>query len=296
MTQPHAALVRSARFQHYLEGLPSRYRADAARPLWRDAGGRVQAQFLQCALTSEFAPVVDMQTGAAFAHEGRIRTYAENGEGLSAWRLFSRAADDATLIALDRMCRLVHAINYFQGDDTVPLIVSIHDRLLAAVLEDHGAAYRDVLVALGLPQDFVWIQIPASANRELSLLLQVVRNYRRNGFHLVVQADDLATARMLLAQARPAMLSIDWRAAWPAADLDGLRVACEAQAVQVLARHVQTPEDLVRVTEAGIPLAQGEAVRPRWHTHQTGEGSAARPQPGTTANTTKTATTLWERA
>ncbi|HVL07688.1 MAG TPA: EAL domain-containing protein [Burkholderiaceae bacterium] len=293
MTQPHAALVRSARFQHYLEGLPSRYKADAARPLWRDASGRVQAQFLQCALTSEFAPVVHVQTGAAFAHEGRIRTYAEDDEGLSAWRLFARAADDATLIALDRMCRLVHAINYFQGDDTVPLIVGIHDRLLAAVLEDHGAAYRNVLVALGLPQDFVWIQIPANANRELSLLLQVVRNYRRNGFHLVVQADDLATARMLLAQARPAVLSIDWRTPWPAGDLDALRTACEAQGVQLLARHVQTPQDAAHVTEAGIRLAQGEAVRPRWHMSQTSEGGVAMPQLFATA---ESATTLWERA
>lgn len=296
MTQPHATLVRSARFRHYLEGLPSRYKADAMRPLWRDAGGRVQAQFLQCALTSEFAPVVHVQTGAAFAHEGRIRTYAEEDEGLSAWRLFARAADDATLIALDRMCRLVHALNYFQGEETVPLIVGIHDRLLAAVLEDHGAAYRNVLVALGLPQDFVWIQIPASANRELSLLLQVVRNYRRNGFHLVVQADDLATARMLLAQARPAALSIDWRAGWPGDDVDALRGACEAQGVQLLARHVQTAQEAARVADAGIPLAQGDALRPRWHVSQAGEGSAAIPQLAATADTAKTVTIPWERA
>ncbi len=260
MSQLHAALVQSARFQHYLEGLPAAFSVAESRPLWRDASGRVQGQFFQCALTSEFIPIVNPGTGNTFAHEGRIRTYASDGAGLSAWRVFARAADDASLVALDRMCRLVHAVNYFQGDDTVPLIVSIHDRLLAAVMEDHGASYRNVLIALGLPQDYVWIQVPATANSDMALLLQAVRNYRRNGFHIVLQAEDLAEAETLLRNARPAMLSIDLRRSWSVEQLHALRARCTDEAVLLMARHVETPVALARIEAADIGLMQGRGV------------------------------------
>ena len=74
--------------------------------------------------------------------------------------------------------------------------------------------------------------------------------------------------------------------------------AASVQRAQVQA--AQMPDvDAARVADAGIPLAQGEAVRPRWHMSRAGEGGAAVPQLAATAKNMEAAeatTTRWGRA
>ena len=74
------------------------------------------------------------------------------------------AADDASLVSLDRLSRLVHAINYFAADGDRKLVLNVHNRLLAAVADDHGAAFRRALQSLGLPLDRFVIQMRWSAS------------------------------------------------------------------------------------------------------------------------------------
>ncbi|WP_454764167.1 EAL domain-containing protein [Cupriavidus campinensis] len=251
-SQPDSALAR------YLETLP---RAPVpGRELWRDARGQVQGQYFNCALTSAFEPLVTLAGRDVVAHEGSIRTYAEDGVGLAAWKLFAMAADDASLVSLDRLSRLVHAINYFAADGTHKLVLNVHNRLLAAVADDHGAAFRRALVSLELPIDRFVIQVPASANDDLPLLLHVVGNYRRNGFAVSLQASDPAEAGALMAHALPDWLKLDMRRTWTDRQLAGLRASADTAGVTLIGRRLQDDVAVERLRNAGIVLGQGVAV------------------------------------
>ncbi|HBO80042.1 MAG TPA: diguanylate phosphodiesterase, partial [Cupriavidus sp.] len=228
--------------------------------LWRDVNGQVQGQYFHCSLTSAFEPLVTLADRGVVAHEGSIRTYAEDGVGLAAWKLFAMAADDTSLVSLDRLTRLVHAINYFAADGEHKLVLNVHNRLLAAVADDHGAAFRRALESLGLPIGRFVIQVPASANDDLPLLLHVVGNYRRNGFAVSLQASDPAEAGALMAHAMPDWLKLDMRRTWTDRQLSGLRASAEGAGVTLIGRRLQDDEAVERLQNAGIVLGQGRVI------------------------------------
>lgn len=244
--------------ERYLQTLPRE--PVPGRELWRDVNGQVQGQYFQCSLTSAFEPLVTLADRGVVAHEGSIRTYAEDGVGLAAWKLFAMAADDTSLVSLDRLTRLVHAINYFAADGEHKLVLNVHNRLLAAVADDHGAAFRRALESLGLPIGRFVIQVPASANDDLPLLLHVVGNYRRNGFAVSLQASDPAEAGALMAHAMPDWLKLDMRRTWTDRQLSGLRASAEGAGVTLIGRRLQDDEAVERLQNAGIVLGQGRVI------------------------------------
>lgn len=244
----------------YIDTLPRQ--PESGRTLWRDARGQVQGQFFHCSLTSAFEPLVNLADRTVVAHEGSIRTYsgAQAGgddPGLAAWKLFAMAADDDSLVSLDRLSRLVHAINYFAADGSGRLVLNVHNRLLAAVADDHGAAFRRALYSLGLPLDRFVIQVPASANEDLPLLLHVVGNYRRNGFAVSLQAADPAEAGALMAHAQPDWLKLDMRRTWTDRQLAGLHASASNAGVTLVGRRLQDALSVERLQAAGIALGQG---------------------------------------
>lgn len=251
-------VTTASALERYLETLPRQ--PVPGRELWRDARGQVQGQYFNCSLTSAFEPLVTLAGRDVVAHEGSIRTYADDGVGLAAWKLFAMAADDASLVSLDRLSRLVHAMNYFAAHGEHKLVLNVHNRLLAAVADDHGAAFRRALESLGLPVDRFVIQVPASANDDLPLLLHVVGNYRRNGFAVSLQASDPAEAGALMAHALPDWLKLDMRRIWTDRQLSGLRASAEGAGVTLIGRRLQNDEAVERLQNAGIVLGQGEAV------------------------------------
>ena len=255
MPGEHEPTGAASALQRYLESLPRQPLAD--RQLWRDARGQVQGQFFNCSLTSAFEPLVTLADRQVVAHEGAIHTYAEDGFGLAAWKLFAMAADDHTLVSLDRLSRLLHAINYFAADGGHKLVLNVHNRLLAAVADDHGAAFRRALQSLGLPLERFVIQVPASAHDDLGLLLHVVGNYRRNGFAVSLQASDPAEAGALMAHALPDWLKLDMRRTWTDRQLSGLRASAASAGVTLIGRRLQDAESIERLQAAGIGLGQG---------------------------------------
>ncbi|PLT19035.1 MULTISPECIES: EAL domain-containing protein [Ralstonia] len=253
------SLMHTTALAQFLGTLPNAPTPD--RQLWRDASGRVQGQFFHCALTSLFEPIWQLAADGSLApagHEALMRTWTRDGDlGLNPWKVFSLASDDSTLVELDRLCRLVHTLNYFARSDARRLVVNIHGRLLAAVAADHGKAFHRAVTALGLrPEQFV-IQVPSTANDDLGLLLFVVDNYRRNGFAVAVQASDPAEAGALLVHARPAFLKLDARRDWNVRHLLSLAESAHELGVTLALRRCERPGDLQLARAAGITYVQG---------------------------------------
>ena len=211
--------------------------------VWLDAEGRAQGKYFNTTLTSAFQPIrvfgsPDVAEASIVAQEGFARSYAQDDSGLHLWRLLDQAASDDESVALDRLCRVLHTVNFYrQTDDIVSLHLSVHARLLAAVDSNHGIAFRRILNLLELPHDKIVLQMPLVTANQGWLLNYVLDNYRRNGFKLGTSASD---ARELNNEA------------------DTERLLCQTAAlgIQVVFKRVENPQVGARLQQFSRELAQ----------------------------------------
>ncbi|ENO86076.1 EAL domain-containing protein [Thauera linaloolentis] len=217
------------RARAFLDRLP--LERDGGRQLRRLPEGGVVGDWFGCELSSVFQPIVPPASGGIFGYEAYLRILGSGERSLSPWTLFSANADEGRLVALDRLARTVHALNFLssvEGDSL--LFLNVHGRLLAAVGGDHGAAFRKVVDALGLPPERIVIETPLEASSQPELLGFVLRNYRNNGFQVAINVDSpmqwqalssLVPAQFVKIDSARLFLAEDWRArlAW----LVGLR-------------------------------------------------------------------------
>ncbi|WP_338763784.1 EAL domain-containing protein [Massilia sp. METH4] len=241
--------------------------AGTASSLWLDASGRAHGRFFNCTMTSVFHPIRKLDSGAAVACEGLARGLSAEDEGLSLWRLLENAASDDESVELDRLCRMLHAINFFRQPDAerLDLHLNVHGRLLSAVSTNHGHAFRRILDALELPLAQVVLQLPQTTPQQNWLLGYVADNYRRNGFRFAVHAASAQEGQALLERVRPDVIRIDARIARDWDGLAGLLIAAEARGSRVLFHHAEGAAALSALHSiaglAGVqPLAQGHAL------------------------------------
>lgn len=175
----------------FLDDLPLEHQA--GRFLHRQADGTVVADWYGCELSSVFQPIVDPAQGTPIGHEAFLRCLGDGDLDLSPWNLFSAPANDQRLIELDRLTRTLHTLNHLvAGVFDGLLFLNVHGRLLAAVSHDHGAAFRRVADALGVPPERIVIETPLAASHQPDLLAFVLRNYRLHGFQVAVNVESPA--------------------------------------------------------------------------------------------------------
>src|SRR5450830_1747385 len=232
--------------------------------VWLDAEGRAQGKYFNTTLTSAFQPIRvfgsdTLADAGIVAHEGFARSYSEDDSGLHLWRLLDQAASDDESVELDRLCRLLHSINFYrQVDDDASLHLSVHARLLAAVDSNHGIAFRRILNLLELPHDKIVLQMPVVTANQGWLLNYVLDNYRRNGFKLGISANDAREALMLLDKVKPNLIKVDARELNNEADTERLLQRTAALGVQVVFKRVENPQVGARLQQFG--RAQGQPV------------------------------------
>ncbi|SHG64648.1 EAL domain-containing protein [Massilia sp. CF038] len=241
----------------------------APSTLWLNPQGQAEGRFFNCTLTSAFQPVRDVASGELRAYEAVARNAEPADESPSLWRQLDHAASDDESVELDRLCRMLHAINFFRQADgkQTDLYLSVHDRLLSAVSINHGHAFRRILDALGLPADRVVLQLPAVSPNQRWLLNYVTDNYKRNGFRMALNLTAPERATELLTQVQPAALRIDADKVSDDDTLARLITLAHKHEVNLIVRKVQTLEtigQLVRISGAlGLPVqAQGYAIAP----------------------------------
>jgi EAL domain-containing protein (putative c-di-GMP-specific phosphodiesterase class I) len=116
---------------------------------------------------------------------------------------FERIADDQQLVAIDRMSRALHAINFFGAQRHGLLFLRVHERLLKSVKYDHGRHFSTVLVSFGLNPSRVVIELPAAAVAHKTFLGYLTKSYQRHGFKV---AGNLSNAGQILSVSEAARL------------------------------------------------------------------------------------------
>lgn len=127
-------------------------------PLGLDDSG-VVGRFFKCELRSEFVPLA---VGNAALQRGVLVVRGPDGEPFPAARLFDLASGADGLLKLDRLCRLIHALNHFVvAGRQAPLVLPIHPRLFDYVKSAHGRSFARLLQHFDLAPASVVLEIPA---------------------------------------------------------------------------------------------------------------------------------------
>lgn len=235
----------------------------SASSIWLDHEGKAQGRFFNCTMSSAFQPVRELGSGEVRAYEGLARSVSAQDKGLSLWKLLDHAASDDESVELDRLCRMLHAINFFRQADAAPnaaadLYLNVHDRLLSAVSSNHGHAFRRILDALELPLSRVVLQLPVATPQQGWLLNYVSDNYRRNGFRFTVNVDSAADALQVLDRLRPDGFKLDTRVLHDTAGILALLKRAREENVSVIFKRVESEQTLQTLLEfsetAGVPL------------------------------------------
>ncbi|MFL9879001.1 EAL domain-containing protein [Herbaspirillum rhizosphaerae] len=229
--------------------------------VWLDADGRAQGKYFNTTLTSAFQPIRAFGSkttadAAIVAHEGFARSYSEDDSGLHLWRLLDQAASDDESVELDRLCRMLHSINFYrQVEDNVSLHLSVHARLLAAVDSNHGIAFRRILNMLELPHEQIILQMPVITQNQSWLLNYVLDNYRRNGFRLGISAADARDALALLDKVKPDLIKVDAREIVDEQSTEKLLRIAGEQDIRVVFKRVENPDVFIKLQAFGQALA-----------------------------------------
>jgi EAL domain-containing protein (putative c-di-GMP-specific phosphodiesterase class I) len=222
----------------------------------------VVAHFTDSRLSSVFQPVVAASAMQVVGHSAFIRCEPDNKDIVSPWEIFSLATKDSVLVKLDRLCRTVHALNYFcaaagPGD----LFVSVQPRLLESVKDDHGNAFAKVLDLIGIPTSRVVIEIPGEVNRNWKLLGRVIGNYRSRGYRIA--ANHSGTSDRWMAELGNLYPDIVRLEAWKLAGRYGTRAAVDSIRQfggKVLVHEIETVQHKDAALQEGADLLQGRAL------------------------------------
>lgn len=230
--------------EHYLSHLYST--TQAGTRVWADAEGRATGRYFNSTLTSAFQAIRMLGSDCIIGYEGFARSYSGTDQGLCLWKLLDHAANDDESIELDRLCRMLHSINFFRQSESEgsDLYLSVHARLLAAVDGNHGTAFSRILKVLDLPQERVVLQLPVIVEHQGWLANYVADNYRRNGFRIAVNAVDSLEALALVDLVRPEVVKIDTRQTIYDGPALRLLDKCAARNIRVIFKRVEHADTL----------------------------------------------------
>jgi EAL domain-containing protein (putative c-di-GMP-specific phosphodiesterase class I) len=240
--------------EKYLGGLHNASHQGAVVSL--DASGCAQGRYFKSTLTSAFQPIRELDSGRVLGFEGLARSYSATDQGLCVWKLLDHAASDLESIELDRLCRMLHAINFFRQPEAqdADLFVSVHARLLAAVEGNHGDAFRRILESLALSHRRIVLQLPAVTHNQNWVLNSVSENYRNNGFRFAVNANSVREALVLLDHVRPDVIKLDARQLTDHGAALELLVEASARETPIIFKRLESAAKLSALRRIGQEL------------------------------------------
>jgi EAL domain-containing protein (putative c-di-GMP-specific phosphodiesterase class I) len=138
-------------------------------------------------LYSAFQSLIDTRTLKPVAHEALLRARDANNRAVAPADAFKRAVSPDDAIHFDRLCRIVHSLNFFnqsgaQGD----LFLNISGRHLVNVAAGHGRTFETLLGHCGLKPTQIVLEVLESKVDDPQHLKEAIRGYRSRGFRVAI--------------------------------------------------------------------------------------------------------------
>jgi EAL domain-containing protein (putative c-di-GMP-specific phosphodiesterase class I) len=176
---------------------------------------------------------------------------------------FESVADGQELIALDRLARALHAINFFGAQQHGLLFLRVHERLLKSVKYDHGQHFSSVLVSLGLNLARIVIELPSAAVAHRTFLGYLTENYQRYGFKVAGNLPNAGHIMSLSDRARLDFLKIDGAAVLRDSMAKPLLAYANRLQIPVIFDRVATQSQFDALQQLGARFVQGVLFEPQ---------------------------------
>ncbi len=178
--------------QLFIDGLKNNA-GNGNRPLFLDETGAISARWQNLTLSSVFQPIYKSnELTKSFAYEAFVRCQDAEGNSIGITDLFLKPEDQDQITGLDRLCRTIHLLNFTLQD--IPhalLFLNVNEGLISAVDDNHGAAFRKVIDALGFSSNRIVIELPVSLIKDKKRLHFVLQNYRLNSLEVAINIDSI---------------------------------------------------------------------------------------------------------
>ncbi|MEN9985483.1 MAG: hypothetical protein RI925_985 [Pseudomonadota bacterium] len=230
---------------------------------------QVVATFDEWQLSSVFQPIVAAQSQQVIGHKALLRITGPAGHAVAAPLLFAVERAPARTVLLDRLCRVVHSLNFVRrGLVGVPLHLNVHALHLLNLPEGHGEFFAEAIAELGLLPSQVTLEIVDEEECDLLRLQRCIQSYRRFGFRIAL--DDFGVSELSLPRVwllEPDAVKLHERLLHRALSIPCARAALP-QAVtvlhqagcQVVAEGVDSARHAELAREAGCDGLQGSWV------------------------------------
>jgi EAL domain-containing protein (putative c-di-GMP-specific phosphodiesterase class I) len=243
----------------------ARVQAGTDYPVQRSDDGWIVGRFFNCWLSSVFQPVLEGSGQSVVGHAAYTRSTVHGGGSLSPWQAFALTEGDTLLVRFDRLCRVIHALNYFsdvsrKGD----LYVTVQPRLLESVKDDHGRAFERILNIIGVATAGVVIEIPIEVNRDSRLLKHVISNYRSRGYRISVNHsganEDWMAELVSLYPLFPEIIRVDASVLYRYQVSGSLVDAIHHFGSKLLVYDIETSQQMAVAIRAGADYLQGRYI------------------------------------
>lgn len=243
----------------------TRVQAATDYPVQRSDDGWIVGQFFNGWLSSVFQPVVGVTAQTVAGHAAYIRSTLNGDGSLSPWQAFALSEGDTLLVRFDRLCRTIHALNYFSHvSHDVNLFVTVQPRLLESVKDDHGRAFERILNIIGVETGRVVIEIPIEVNRDWRLLKHVIGNYRTRGYQISVNhsgaSGDWMAELASLYPLFPEIIRLDASLLYRHQVPESLADAIHHFGSRLLVHDIETQQQMSLAIQAGADFLQGRHI------------------------------------
>ena len=274
-----------------LESLVRQLNTEFARATWRSTQrqplrleqGRVTGHFRGLCLRSRFGRIVD-PSGGLLGYQARLQVDDRQQRPLPAWVPYAMAClEDQAVISLDRLCRILHALNGLAHAASGWLLLDVHPRHVQEVRQGHGHVFERLLRRCGLQPRQIVLRFQVAEPMDLSHLGRSLERFRSRGFAIaLVHPGDAEPSRFeLLLDLAPDFIQLERpREALAAGALAARLVSQVLRAhqrhCQVLVQGIDSPVQADLAWLAGVDGLQGEHVE----RFATGPAAASQPPSG----------------
>lgn len=172
--------------------------------------GRVHARYAGLRLESAFFPMVATRDGRLRGHRARLQVVAEKGLPLDPEVAYVQPRDDQEFIALDRLVRTLHTLNYLiYRERQSLLLLKVHPHHVASVAADHGLAFEEILRSCGLMPEQITLEFDVD-NGSDAHLRRAIASYQSRGYGIAIGGFARHNVDFsLLEEIRPAIVKVD---------------------------------------------------------------------------------------
>lgn len=142
-------------------------------------------------LHSMFQPILHAGSLHPFAYEALLRVKDLRGGSYSPQQLFDRSMKPEEIIYLDRLCRVVHTVNFVTQqadlDPDLALFLNLDGRHLLSVANGgHGLTFLKLLEHCGIRPQQIVLEIVESLVADSAHLTDALGHYQKLGYRIAI--------------------------------------------------------------------------------------------------------------